>query len=326
VLATRSAANTGIADADWDSALQDAGGHFLQSTAWQRVQQALSYTVVWARGDGWMWTGPIRSGRFPRYLYVPYGPAALAGHEDDAVLSAAGAARTHSLDFVRLEPLNAAAATACERAGAIAARPIQPRYTATLDLSPDEAELRAGLSAGHRGSINAAARRGLTFSAHRDPAAIDIFIGLDRGNARRGGFHGQSARYHRAVADVLMPMGAARLYTADAEGSTVAAALCFDFAGTRHYAHAVSDMDRGRRLGAAAPLAWQMILDARSAGMRTFDFWGVAPPGGQAHAWAGFTQFKLAFGARVVERGGAWELPVRQMRHRAFRLLQTLRR
>ena len=54
MLATRSAANTGIADADWDSALQEAGGHFLQSTAWQRVQQALGYTVVWARGDGWM--------------------------------------------------------------------------------------------------------------------------------------------------------------------------------------------------------------------------------------------------------------------------------
>ena len=44
-----SSAHAGVADAEWDFALQRMGGHFLQSTLWQRVQAALGHEVIWAR-------------------------------------------------------------------------------------------------------------------------------------------------------------------------------------------------------------------------------------------------------------------------------------
>lgn len=308
---------------DWDVELQRSGGHFLQSRAWQRVQAALGYEVVAERGAGWQWSGSVRAGRFPRYVYVPYGPAGtdLAA----AIASITEAARSRALDFARIEPLSAPPHDVLAVARARRATSVQPRWTWLLDLGPSEEELRRGLSAGHRGSINAATRRGLEIARSAGDDAEPL-IELQRLAAGRDGFRGQDADYYRTVLRVLVPLGAASLYIASAGSRAVAAAVCFDFDGTRYYAHAASDPDTGRKLGAAAPLVWQMILDARSAGMRYFDFWGVAPPGASHHRWAGFTRFKQAFGGRLVERPGAWELPIRSLRHRVFALAQTLKR
>jgi len=320
VFATR----RGVAEGDWDSALLALDGHFLQSTAWQRVQSALGYEVLTARDAGWMWAAAVRSGAFPRYMYVPYGPTAR-GEALTAIDSAVAAAREANLDFVRAEPVGTDISAALARANAVHTRAIQPRSTWVLDIEASEDDLRRGLSAGHRGSVNAAARRGLQFRSTRDPEEMSQFVHLQRRAAARAGFAGRSERYHRTVASVLMPLGAAVLYLAEADGKTVAAALAFDFGATRYYAHAVSDPETGRRLGAAAPLAWQMILDARLQGMRHFDFWGVVPDAPPDHPWAGFTRFKQAFGGRLLERPGTWDLPVRSMRYRAYALLRRTR-
>jgi hypothetical protein len=322
-----SAANAGVADAEWDSALQRMGGHFLQSTLWQRVQAALGHDVVWSRDEGWMWAGAIRAGRFPRYLYLPHGPTSVsASAMTNALEDAVGAARARSLDFVRAEPAGDSAAAALAASGALPTRSIQPRWTWVLDLTADEAELRRGLSAGHRGAINAAPRKGLTIRVSSDPGDMEVFLRLQALTAAAGRFHGQAESYHRTVAATLMPERAASLYIAEASDEAVAAALCFDFAKTRYYAHAVSDPVSGRRLQAAAPLAWRMILDARESGTRAFDFWGITPVGAPGHAWEGFSQFKRSFGGAAVERAGTWDLGVRSFRHRLYRAAVRLRR
>ncbi len=322
-----SAANAGVADAEWDSALQRMGGHFLQSTLWQRVQAALGHDVVWSRDEAWMWAGAIRAGRFPRYMYLPHGPTSVSsGAMTDALEDAIGAARARSLDFVRAEPAGDFAADPLAASGALPTRSIQPRWTWVLDLTADETELRHGLSAGHRGAINAASRRGLTIRASSDPGDIEVLLRLQALTAAAGRFHGQSPSYHRTVAATLMPEGAASLYIAEAGNDAVAAALCFDFAGTRYYAHAVSDPVTGRRLQAAAPLVWRMILDAREGGARAFDFWGITHGGTPGHSWEGFSQFKRSFGGEAVERAGTWDLGVRPFRHRLYRAAVRLRR
>jgi hypothetical protein len=326
-----SAAHAGVADAEWDSALQRMGGHFLQSTLWQRVQAALGHDVVRARNEHWMWAGAIRAGHFPRYIYLPHGPTATsAGAMTAALADAVDVARGQSLDFVRAEPAGEDALPALVASGGRPSRSIQPRWTWILDLTPDEPALRRGLSAGHRGAINAAARRGLTFHASTDPEDIEIFLRLQDRTAAAERFRGQAQSYHRAVARTLMPEHAAALYIADAAGAPVAAALCFDFSGIRYYAHAVSDPDAGRRLQAAAPLVWRMILDARAAGTRRFDFWGVSPgdhaASGAHHPWDGFSQFKRSFGGEAVERAGTWDLGVRSLRHTLYRAAVRLRR
>ena len=106
----------------------------------------------------------------------------------------------------------------------------------------------------------------------------------------------------------------------------LAASICFDFGHTRYYAHSASDPDAGRRLGAGPRLLWQMIGDAKARGAATFDFWGVIPDDNPSHPWAGFSRFKKAFGGRLLERAGTWELPVRMTRYRAYAATRRWRR
>src|ERR1700730_12560651 len=119
VFATR----RGVAEGDWDSALLALDGHFLQSTAWQRVQSALGYEVLTARHAGWMWASAVRGGAFPRYMYVPYGPT--AGTDAVAAIGSTGsAARGASLDFVRAEPVGEDITGALTQARAVHTRGI----------------------------------------------------------------------------------------------------------------------------------------------------------------------------------------------------------
>ncbi|MGH7685226.1 MAG: lipid II:glycine glycyltransferase FemX [Candidatus Dormibacteria bacterium] len=311
-----------LPDAVWDKTLLALNGHVLQSSGWLRVQRALGHEVLWGQGDGWQWGGAMRAGVFPRYLYVPYGPASIENARQ-ALENAVRAAAEAGLDFVRVEPTGPDGERALRALAGEVTRPVQPRCTWVLHLDADEETLRRGLESGHRSRINAAERRGISVRASDDPGDVDIFLALQRAAADRAGFAGQAANYHHTIARVLMPLGMARLYVAEADGTPVAASICFDFGPTRYYAHSASDPERGRRLGAGPPLLWRMILDARARGATMFDFWGVLCDEQPDHPWSGFSSFKRGFGGRKLERVGTWEIPVRRLRHRAYTMLRT---
>ena len=69
-----------------------------------------------------------------------------------------------------------------------------------------------------------------------------------------------------------------------------------------------------------------MILDAREAGARRFDFWGITPGGRRVPPWEGFSQFKRSFGGEAVERAGTWDIARGPLRHRLYRAMVRLRR
>ena len=218
------------------------------------------------------------------------------------------AARDLGATFIRLEPFGAVDLFTLMARGAKEVRPVQPRYSWMLGLDKELEVLRRGLTKGHRSSINQAERKGLHIRRADSPDEIEILIRLLAKTSQRSNFHSAGEHYFRTLASSLMPERAACLYIAEANQEPVAAALGFDFNGVRHYAHAGADPEPARKLSAAAPLVWQMILDAKQDGMHTFDFWGVLPTSQPRHAWNGFSQFKKSFGGQLEERAGTWEL------------------
>ena len=308
-------------DASWDAELCRLDGHFLQSAEWQRVQSRLGHDVQTIAATGWSCASHLVTVRGIHYTYSGFGPTVGEGCLPDAIAGAVLLGRSAGADFIRIEPTGSVAIAALRGAGARKVEPHQPADTWVLDLDADEASLRAGLTKGHKGSINSAERKGLSFRTSTDPDDIGTLVELLRLTGARNAFSLHPESYYRVLAETLMPSGNAVLYIADADGGPVAAALAFDFNGRRHYAHAGADPERSRNLSAAAPLVWRMILDAKEAGMRQFDFWGVLPEGAPAdHPWAGFSQFKRSFGGRQVSRAGTWEIPLRSWRYRVFRL------
>jgi lipid II:glycine glycyltransferase (peptidoglycan interpeptide bridge formation enzyme) len=301
------------------------GGHFLQSRAWARCQERMGWTVFHARGGGWMWLGVTRRVGPFRRLYIPYGPTVADDSSLGMALEAATArARELRCSFVQFEP-NGKPVMHPQAHGAVRVRMRQPTDTWLLRIDVDEATLRSGLTKGHRGSINAAERRGLTVERATAIADIESFLAVLHRTHERTGMPVHPDAYYRAILSELMPTGEASLYVARGEGRAVAAAIVFDLGDTRYYAYAGSDPD-ARRLSPAAPLVWRMILDARTDGKCWFDFWGIAPADQPDHIWSGFTQFKRAFGGQALQRAGTWDLAVRPLSYRAWSLAQSLRR
>lgn len=342
----------GLPGASWDRDLFTDGGHFMQSGAWMAVQRALGDQIVHGAGPGWRFAAVLHHGRGVSWLYAPYGPAVRdASRLGAAVEAVRDAGREVGADFVRVEPdlivdsvdvvalrqggdgggERAAAASSpgwaavLAELGAVRARPVQPRHTLVLDLRRSEEDLRADLLSGRRRSINAAGRKGISVRRTRETEEVERFIRLIRKTGQRNRFAPHAPAYYRTVCGVLFERGAASLYLAEAGGQSVAGVIAFESPTTGYYAHAADDPETARQSVAAAPLAWQIVLDCRAEGRSAFDFWGVIPDDAGAHPWAGFSRFKKTFGGAMLTRPGTFDLPLRPLRYRAHRTLRELR-
>ena len=318
---------------EWEANQLRLGGSFLQSSAWGKFQEALGKEIFRNAGaglEGPAWTAQsvlVRQAGF-NYLYCQQGPTfARSGQFRQAAKNWRNPvhAKLDDLVFVRIEPMGEVTKAELRAAGAVPTVELNPAHTAIVDLTLPEEELRHNLTSGHRNAINGAERRGLSFREGA-PEDIEVLTGLIKQTGRRKGFNPHPDYYYRKMAEVLMPLGAAKLYLAEAEGKPVAASIVFDYNGQRIYAHAAADPS-ARKLQAAVPLVWHMMMEAKAQDMTSFDLWGVAPAdAGPEHAWAGFSQFKRAFGGKEVEHVGTWDLPLKPMKYRAYLAARALNR
>lgn len=310
---------------EWDEKLLVLDGHILQSRAWARFQETLGRKVVYESGKDWSWLGAVRRGRGVRYLMVSYGPTFSSKAKLAEILtSMLEAAHRLKLDFVRFEP-QSHGRLGIEQLldkGAIRFADIQPSRTWVLDLDKPIEELKSGLASGHRNAVNGAERRGLKFRISENPKEIEAFIEMLKVIKSRT-FKPHPPMYFRKLVESLMPIGVAKLYFMEAEGKLVAGSLGLDFGDTRYYAHAASQPE-ARNLQAAVPLVWNMIADAKSQGLKLFDFWGIAPADNPHHPWAGFSQFKRSFGGREFETLGTWDLPLKKVKYSIYRVAKRV--
>jgi hypothetical protein len=315
----------GLPDDGWDERQCLRGGLMLQGRSWAQFQQALGREIVWAEGDGWSWLGVVTEGRGVRYLHAPYGPTVRdAAALTTALTSLKSAAATLELDFVRCEPVGVGETVVAE-AGMVGAKMMQPQHSLILDLTKSEDELRTALSSGHRNAINGADRRGLRFTLTQDPSSSQTFIQLMNQTASMRGFRAHEEDYYRVMLKTLMPLGAATVGLAEYDKKVMAAAIFLDDNQTRIYAHAGTDPE-ARKLQAAVPLVWEAVLEARAQGLKRFDLWGIAPDyAPDSHPWAGFTRFKRSFGGTEVSYAGTWELPIKRVKFKLYRLAKRLK-
>ncbi|MGY2743264.1 lipid II:glycine glycyltransferase FemX [Pseudarthrobacter sp. O4] len=299
--------------------------YFLQSPPWADFQRALGRTVHEKSGPGWSFLAVEETNPAGKLLYAPYGPVASTLEAFDAALAAlTDLARSRGAVFVRIEPVGAglpAPAAAVLRSRGLQPAPAnqQPELSWIVDLDRDFKDVLADMKPVNRNLYRNIHKKGVTFRSSQDPAEVSVLLDFLHMTAARNGFKPQSDEYLSQVARSLMPAGAATLFIAELEGTPIAAALAYDSADTRTYAHAALD-DTHRKLSAGIPLLVTLIADARDKGLKHVDLWGVAPEDQPDHKWAGFTVFKKSFGGRGVAYPGTWDLPVRKLRYGAYQL------
>ena len=110
----------------------------------------------------------------------------------------------------------------------------------------------------------------------------------------------------------------------------IAASLFFDDETTRYYMQSAADADF-KKLPATVALLTTALFDAKEKGLKSFDFWGIAPENApKNHPWAGFTTFKKSFGGAPVHYCGTYDLVLDPLKYRLYNSLrranQSLRR
>jgi hypothetical protein len=320
--------------ADWDNTIAKLGGHFLQTKAWADFQESLGRQVVFDSGSDWAWLGALRQGRGGiRYLYSAYGPVVLNDQgttsndpsgSKAALESIVAAGQEQNVDFIRCEPWGDVYLTDLRKAGFSKFGEYQPQHMLELDLTPDLETIRKGASQSNRNLINQAEARGLSFRISDDPKDITSFNQIHNATAEHGGFTNHGDDYYTKLIDVLIKEGVGRLYFADHSGAPVAAALCYDWNGTRYYAFAGADPVKNRDLKAAVALLWWLIADAKEQGLVRFNYGGIAPDDQPDHPWAGHTRFKRSIGGESIQTLGTWEKPLKTAKYGLYKLAKRV--
>ncbi len=318
----------GIPDNAWDHQLFARGGHFLQSSHWAAFQQALGRKVFYAQDDDWMCMAYIEKGQMGDRVYAPYGPFVLHTTGFEKALQALGElAKQQGATYVRIDPTGHLAP---QDLVAFPLHPapkrinVQPQYTWIKDLTLDEREILSEMASSNRNLYNTAEKRGLSFRTSDDPQDINLFLPLIHQVSQNTGIVPHPDSYFATMAQVLMPRGVCKIYTTYFEGEAIAASLTYDTPTTRYYPHAAT-ATAARRLRPGNAMIVRMMLDAKAAGQKEFDFYGIAPPDQPNHRWAGFTQFKQSFGGFTRAYLGTWEMPVKKLHYNAYRFAHTLK-
>lgn len=260
---------------------------------------------------------PLGGGYF--YWYAPRGPiisqtvGAGRGAIEDFLFLAIKKIDKKCL-FLRLEP---AVKLAGEKFLLQKTVDLQPAKTLLLDLASSEADLLSAMSQKTRYNLRLAEKKGVKI---RVGTAADFsqFWRLLNLTGARDGFRIHEAAHYRAL--LAAPEKFIKLFLAEYEGKIIAAGLFCFWGGTATYLHGASD-NEFRGVMAPYLLQWAAIKEARAAGLRHYDFYGV-----DEKKWPGVTRFKLGFGGRKKEYPGTYDLVFRPVAYNIYNFIRNLRR
>ncbi|MDR2258140.1 MAG: peptidoglycan bridge formation glycyltransferase FemA/FemB family protein [Treponema sp.] len=332
----------------------DGAASFLQSGFWGSFKarfgwEAHPFLADWGTGPA----KPLLVIRRPlgpglSFAYVPWGPelppvfpAALEAGEDGTARSPllaelAGALRKKlpgKAAFIRFDPPwyaagAGAAPPVLDRPFRRAAADIQPPDTVIIDLEKDEEALLMEMKPKWRYNIRLAERKGVLIR-RLDEQGLGDFYALFGETARRDGIAIHSPDYYRALFETCRdyPGGRqeARLYLAGFNGEPAAAIITLFRGDEAVYLYGASS-DRNRNLMAPYLLQWRAMKDAKAAGCRFYDLFGIPPGEDPGHPMAGLYRFKTGFGGRIIHRPGSWDLAYRPLAAGLFRAAESFRK
>jgi len=293
-----------------------------QSKAWAKLQNDLEETSFFETKNDYQYLAILKSTPVGKYLYLPYGPV----FKDQAGLKSAlkslkSLVTEHQALFIRIEPQSLDFAKHLPK-NAVKTKDLNPKETWILDLTGKEEELKSRLPSRLLRYYKAAAKKGITITTSHNPDDIHYLLDLQKSLAREKKISTFSEEYLKT--ELQQPF--ATLYLAKYQKEVIAAGLVFDDEVTRYNLQGAQS-DEGRKLHATGILTIQLILDAKAKGLKTFDFWGIAPAGApDTHPWAGFTNFKKTFAGKEVDYSGTYDLVYDSWKYKVYKLLRVIRR
>ncbi|MBI3261097.1 peptidoglycan bridge formation glycyltransferase FemA/FemB family protein [Candidatus Berkelbacteria bacterium] len=204
---------------------------------------------------------------------------------------------------------------------------MQPEYRQLIDLTPPEENLLAQMKPKGRYNIKIAERHKVKIQnskikSQNDNAKIKIFYDLYKQSSERDGFTPRPLGYFNEMLTHMS--GHMSTYVALWQGKPLAAALIVFWQGRASYLYGGSSSDN-RNVMAPYLLHWNIIQDAKAAGLKTYDLLAIAPGGVAHHKFSGLRRFKEQFGGRSVRVLGSYDLIIDPLRYKLFVIAEKLR-
>ncbi len=299
-----------------------------QSKDWQHLQDDLGETSFFEDNTDYQYLAILKKTPVGNYLYLPYGPVATSAVSfKRALASLTKLAQGQKAIFIRIEPQNPNFLAHSPK-NIIKSKDLNPKETWVLDLTGSEDDLKAKLPSRLLRYHKNALKNGLTIKTTRNPDDISYLLNLQKALASKKGISTFSLDYLKT--ELKQPF--ATLYLANYQNpdtnteEIVAAGLVFDDAKTRYNLQGAQS-EQGRKLHATGILTIQLILDAKAKGLKSFDFWGIAPENAPAnHPWAGFTEFKKSFDGSIVNYAGTYDVILKHPQYHLYNLTRKLNR
>jgi lipid II:glycine glycyltransferase (peptidoglycan interpeptide bridge formation enzyme) len=314
-----------------------SSGSFLQSWEWGQWQEQLgskTIRIIGTEQNDIIFAAQIIQTVIPRlkkyYLYIPYGPLAPKSNDRDGreyltEFLAFLERQFPEAIFIRLEPKDQTNITGKTTVH------IQPGKTLILDLERSTDELLAQMHPKTRYNIKVSEKHNVQvisepiitpgYGLHL-PEIVDLLTDT----ARRQDFKSHSPAYYKRLIDFFAMQTQSdctvAIYKALYERKLLATAIMIDFGTVRTYLFGGTSGDQ-KNVMAPYALHWQAIRDAKNAGLKSYDFWGIQTAKGEA---PGFVQFKLRWGGTQVQYPATIDVIKHALWYNIYAVLRNLNR
>lgn len=309
--------------------------NFLQSSKWGKVYELSGQKVYYLGffdqekqvGSCVIIVQPARRGR---YLEIPGGP--LIDWNNKALVKNAFAAIKDLADkedcvFARMRP-NIPDTSQNRRIFeqnklVLSPMHLHAEHTIMLDLQKTEDDLMSDMRRQTRYEVRRAKKLGITVSSSSEKAAFEDFYETQLLTAKRQNFIPSSKEFILAQHQAFGKE--AKIYRAELSGKTLALGLILLHQPEAIY-HEAASTEAGRSLPGAYALQWNVICDAKKAGLKRYNLFGIAPPNAINHRYSGVTTFKKGFGGREVDYLPAHDLIVNPTKYQITKIIETIRK
>lgn len=301
--------------------------NLLQTEKWQKLQNDLKIKSHLVEEKNYAYLAIEKKTPTGEYLYIPYGPCfeSKKGLEE-ALKSLISLAKSINAIFIRVEPKTAQNCQILSDKAIFEGyrikktKNINPADTWILDITKDKAEIIKNFSQGTRTRYNQFTKKGITVEISQNDKDIKHLIRLQKKLAKEKNISAFEEDYLKA--ELEQPFST--LYLVKYEGKVIAASLFFDYDNTRYYMQSAADLEYKKLPGTVALLS-TAIFDAKEKGLKSFDFWGIAPENApKNHPWAGFTEFKKSFGGQAVHYAGTYDIVIKPQKYALYKIARKI--
>lgn len=299
--------------------------HFLQSPEWEAFQKAEGFEIFREKGKNFGYMAILKPTSLGNYLFLPYGPTLK---DKSALKSAAKSikslAESKKCFFARIEPTIPFSKAEMRKIGAKKSAHFDPEHTWIMDLKQTEAEIFQSIGKNKSRAYKNRAQKGISIRTSKNRADMEIFFKFYAEVAKKDNFQTNERKY----LENQLKFDFATLYIAeytDEKGKITPIAATIMYTGNEacYYAYAGADYEF-RKKEAGAILLIQMIFDAKAAGKKFFDFWGITTSNDPKDPWYGFTKFKKSFGGSQIDYAGTYDIPIKRQKYLCYSLLRPI--